>query len=208
MTPGPGTPALTPDEHAALAAFEQQFGVREVDAFTFPGAAVGLNTPTYAGPLDGVTATLSPAATGDAFRHLTGPVRFEDNDPAVTESFGYLSTPLPDDPATGSHFEPFLTAAAPGTATPAVLAGVYHRGGREQLVLPFAFNYHQLQFRVLAHGVVDWLTRGVHLGYWRNYLTVHIDDLFSADARWSTVGHCTPGEGTARRERPTPPRSG
>ena len=192
VVPGSGVSA---DELAALAAFEAQFGIRQVDAFSFPSAAVGLNAPAFAGSLDGVTATVTPAGLGDAFRYLTGPVTFEDNDPAIAESFGYLTTPLPDDPATGSHFEPIVTAAAPGTATQHVIAGVHRSGGREQLVLTFAFNYHQQQFRLLAHGVVNWLTHGIHLGYWRNYLTVHIDDLFSADARWSATGKCTPGEG-------------
>ena len=196
VVPGSGVSA---DEQAALAAFEAQFGIRQVDAFSFPSAAVGLNAPAFAGSLDGVTATVTPAGLGGAadgaFRYLTGPVAFEDNDPAVAESFGYLATPLPDDPATGSHFEPIVTAAAPGTSTQHVIAGVHRSGGREQLVLTFAFNYHQQQFRLLAHGVVDWLTHGIHLGYWRNYLTVHVDDLFSADARWSATGKCTPGEG-------------
>ena len=190
----PGT-GVDPDELAALAAYETQFGVRQVDAFVFPSAAVGLGAPAFAGTLDGVTATVTPAGLGDAFRYLTGPVAFEDNDPAVGESFGYLASPLPDDPATGSHFEPMLTAAAPGSATQQTLAGVHRSGGREQLVLSFAFNQHQQQFRLLAHGVVGWLTRGVHLGFWRNYLTVHVDDLFSADSRWSSAANCTPGEG-------------
>ena len=76
-----------------------------------------------------------------------------------------------------------------------MLAGIHRSGGRERLVMSFAFNYNQQQFRLLAHGVVDWLTHGVHLGYWRNYLTVHVDDLFAADARWSAAAKCTPGEG-------------
>ena len=73
--------------------------------------------------------------------------------------------------------------------------GIYRSGGRERLVMSFAFNHNQQQFRLLAHGVVDWLTHGVHLGYWRNYFAVHVDDLFAADARWSTAAKCTPGEG-------------
>ncbi len=195
VLPSDTASGVTAAEQTALADFETQFGVRQVDAFSFPSAAVGLGAPTFSGPMDGVTATATPAALGDAFRYLTGPVKFEDNDPAIGESFGYLATALPDDPATGAHFEPMLTATGPGTSTSGVLAGVYRRGGREQLVLSFAFNYHQQQFRLLAPGVVDWLTHGVHLGYWRNYLTVHVDDLFAADSRWSSTGHCTPGEG-------------
>ena len=195
VLPSAAATGVSAAEQTALAAFETQFGVREVDAFTFPSAAVGLGAPAFAGSMDGATATVTPAGLGDAFRYLSGPVTFEDNDPAIGESFGYLATPLPDDPATGAHFEPILTATAPGTATQGVLAGIYRNGGRERLVMSFAFNFNQQQFRLLSHGVVDWLTHGVHLGYWRNYLTVHVDDLFAADARWSAAAKCTPGEG-------------
>ena len=79
-------------------------------------------------------------AQDGAFRYLTGPVAFEDNDPAVAESFGYLATPLPDDPATGSHFEPILTAAAPGTSTQHALAGVHRTAAASSWSLTFAYN--------------------------------------------------------------------
>ena len=69
-------------EQTALADFETQFGVRQVGAFSFPSAAVGLSAPAFSGSLDGVTATVTPAGLGDSFRYLTGPVTFEDNDPA------------------------------------------------------------------------------------------------------------------------------
>ena len=62
--------------------------------------------------------------------------------------------------------------------------------------ISFGYNYYQLQYRYLAHGIVDWVTRGVHLGYWRNYLTVDYDDVFNADAEWSQAGKCTPGDTT------------
>lgn len=195
VLPSEAPSGLSAAEQSALASFEQQFGVRQVDGFVYPTPAVGLNYPSFAGPLDGVTTAVSAAGRGDAFRYLRGPVTFEDNDPAVDESYGYLTTPLPDDPATGAHFEPYLTATIPGTTTQGTLAGVYRVGGREQLVLGFAYNYFQQQYRLLAHSVVDWVTRGVHLGYWRNYLTVHVDDVFSQDSRWSISDHCTPGEG-------------
>ena len=165
VLPSATATGVTAAEQTALADFETQFGIREVDAFTFPSAAVGLSAPVFAGSLDGVTTTATPAGLGDAFRYLTGPVAFEDNDTAVGESFGYLATALPDDPVTGAHFEPMLTATVPGTSTTGVLAGVHKIGSRERLVMSFAFNYHQQQFRLLAHGVVDWLTHGVHLGY-------------------------------------------
>ncbi len=60
--------------------------------------------------------------------------------------------------------------------------------------MTFAYNQHQRQFRLLARGIVEWLTQGVHLGQDRNYFAVHIDDVFAPDARWDTERNCTPGD--------------
>ncbi|WP_073488822.1 hypothetical protein [Streptoalloteichus hindustanus] len=193
VLPSASTPGLAAAEHTALADYERRFRIRELDAFSWPGADVGLNTPRYAGGLDGITSTVS---TAGPFRYLRGPVRFEDNSPTVTESYGYLAEPLPDDPAVGRRFETVLTAPVPGGAGErGVLAGVLHENGRERLVLTFASNPHQQQSQVLSHGLITWLTRGVHLGYQRNYFSVHIDDVFLPDARWSVEHNCTPGDG-------------
>ncbi|HEX2806263.1 MAG TPA: fibronectin type III domain-containing protein, partial [Kineosporiaceae bacterium] len=43
-------------------------------------------------------------------------------------------------------------------------------------------------------GIVSWATRGIHLGYQRNYFNVHVDDVFLPDSRWSVSGNCTPGD--------------
>jgi hypothetical protein len=185
-------------EMAALVAYEQKFKIRQVDAFTYPTPAVGLNYPAdpgYVGALDGTAAKATPDATAGPLRYLTGPVPFEDNAPQVTEAYGYLSTPLPDDAAAGRSFVPYLTATIPGTSTQGVLAGVYTAGGRSEWVTTFAYNFHQHQYRLIAHGMVTWMTRGVHLGHNRNYLSVHVDDVFLPNARWNSTENCTPTSG-------------
>jgi hypothetical protein len=179
-------------EMTALAGFERAFGIRQLDAFVFPGPGVGLNGPGYAGTFDGGSATVTANGLSGPFRYLRGPVRFEDNSPSVSESFGYLATPLPADPATGAAFVPYLTATAGGqTGNP---AGVYTRDGRSEMVLTFAYNAQQWQFRTIGHGIISWLTKGVHLGHARNYFSVHVDDVFLPDERWSIEHNCTPGE--------------
>ncbi|HEU5156678.1 MAG TPA: hypothetical protein VFU43_06740 [Streptosporangiaceae bacterium] len=192
-------------EMTALAAFERAFGIRQVDAYVYPNPSVGLNWPGFAGTLDGATANVTSTGLSGAFRYLKGPVRFEDNSPSVWESYGYLATPLPDDPAQGASYVPYLTATAEGqTGNP---GGVYtHDGGRRELVLTFAYNSEQWQFRTLGHGIISWLTKGVHLGYDRSYFSVHIDDVFLPDERWSTAGNCTPGEDCVSGETTTPIR--
>ncbi|GAA0811400.1 hypothetical protein [Spirilliplanes yamanashiensis] len=177
-------------ELAALHAFEARYGVRQVDAYLWPTPQVGLNYPAYSGPLDGTTAAATAEGLAGPFRYLRGHVPFEDNDPGLWESYGFLAQPLVDAPDT---FTPLVTTVAPdGTA--GVLAGVFGSGGREELAVTFAYNAAQQQFRLLAPGMVEWLTRGVHLGLHRNHLSVHVDDVFLGDARWHTGGNCTPGE--------------
>lgn len=187
------SPFSNPAELAAVHAYEKQFGVRQLDAYVYANPAVGLNYPTYAGKLDGTAATATPAALAGPMRYLRGPVTFEDNSPTVDETYGFPATPAPNDPATGSSFETFLTGPIPGGGT-GTLGGVYTRDGRSELVLTFSYNYHQRQFRLLAHGIISWLTKGIHLGYQRNYFAVHVDDIFLPDSRWSVDGNCTPGE--------------
>jgi hypothetical protein len=181
-------------ELAALARFEKTFGVRQIDAYTYANPAVGLHyasNPGYIGSLDATTAQLTPAARTGPWSYLRGQVPFD----ADAGSYGYLAVPLADDPATGSHFEPYVTEPIPGTSATGALAGVYSHDGREELVLTFSSNFFGQYFRLLAHGLVTWMTKGVHLGYHRNYFAVHVDDLFLGNNRWSHSGHCTPNSG-------------
>jgi hypothetical protein len=187
--PNPFTVAA---ETTALTDFEKKFGVRQVDAYVYPNAAVGMNAPGFAGALDGTTANVSGTGLSGPFRYLKGPVRFDDNSPTVPESYAYLASPLPDNAAQGTRFEPYLTATAQGQT--GTLAGVYTHDGRSEMVLTFAYNFNQWQFRAIGHGIVTWLTKGVHLGHNRNYFAVHVDDVLLPDSRWSAQYNCTPGE--------------
>ncbi|MCW2506571.1 MAG: hypothetical protein JWO79_4855 [Actinomycetia bacterium] len=181
-------------ELTVLSAYEAKFGIRQVDAFTYASPAVGLTYPGYLGPLDGKTAAVTAAGKSGPFRYLDGPVPFEDNSTSVDESYAFLAAPMPDDPKVTGHFEPMVTVNYPNMSGSGVLAGVYTHSGRTEMVLTFAFNPAQRQFRLLAHGLVTWMTKGIHFGYQRNYFALHVDDIFLPDSRWSVTGHCTPGE--------------
>ncbi|MCD0451295.1 hypothetical protein LO762_19130 [Actinocorallia sp. API 0066] len=186
------SPFADPAELTALTDFERRFGIRQISAYVYPTPEVGLNYPETAGTLDGTSAQLSPAAKAGAFRYLKGTIPFEDLSPTAPETYGYPATPLPN--ADGTTFQPFLTTGG------RTLAGVHTKDGRSQLVLTFSANEHQTQFRALGHGLLTWLTKGVHLGLNRQYLSVHVDDVFARDARWSTEHDCTPGEDCADPE--------
>lgn len=195
VAPSADSALLTSAEWQSIHAFEATFSIREVDAYNWPSAAVGLSFPSYLGSMDAMVGTASAVARQSGFQYLDGPVPFG------VGSYGYLAAPLTATSvpalAPGDTFTTFLGITAPdGTATSAM--GVYTHDGLEQMVITTSFAFTQLQFKTVGHGLVTWMTRGVHLGYQRNYLTFHVDDAFSEDALWDSVHHCTPGEDCPR----------
>ncbi|MEU3619970.1 hypothetical protein ABZ725_47975 [Streptomyces sp. NPDC006872] len=179
-------------EMAALAAYERTYGIPQVDAYTYARPEAGLQDAAqggYSGRLDGVRAAVTTAGRAGPFGYLDGPVPFEDNDPAVNESYAYLSTP-----AAGADFTSYVDAPIPGKSTRGSLVGEYRHDGRRELVVTFVYNHNQQQFRLLARGIVEWMTGGVHLGATRNYFAVHVDDVFASDDRWNSTLNCTPGD--------------
>ncbi|MFE1290073.1 hypothetical protein [Streptomyces sp. NPDC058751] len=173
-------------EQTALESYEKTFGIPQVDAYTWAHPEVGLDYTDqnggWSGVLDGQTTQITAAGTTGPFRYLDGPLPFEDNDPAVQETYGYAAHPR-------EGFTSYLNAPSGGS-----LLGQYEHDGRRELVVTFAYNQYQKQFKVLARGIVEWLTQGVHLGQARNYFAVHVDDVFAPDARWDSERNCTPGD--------------
>ncbi|MDL2078418.1 hypothetical protein QNN03_18450 [Streptomyces sp. GXMU-J15] len=184
-------PAGSP-EMAALVDYERTYDVPQVDAYTYARPEAGLKYPIeggYAGSVDGVRAKVTAAGKAGPFGYLQDEVPFEDNSPTVGESYAYLSTPV-----TGADFTTYVDAAIPGTTKRGSLVGEYRHDGRRELVVTFVYNQYQQQFRLLARGIVEWMTGGIHLGASRNYFSVHVDDVFAADDRWNTELNCTPGD--------------
>ena len=188
---GTGTFGLSAAEQTALATYERSYGVRQVDAYVYPGATLGMATPTFAGSLDGSTATVSAAGLAGPFSYLKGSLAIDNIDPSVIEVYGYLAAGATGLPA-GQTYTPLLSVTA-GGATGSVV-GVYAHDYREELVITAAFNQYQRWGAEIGHGIVTWMTRGVHLGYHRNYFAVQVDDIFMPNSRWSATGHCTPGD--------------
>ncbi|HKU41913.1 MAG TPA: hypothetical protein VJR89_27335 [Polyangiales bacterium] len=193
VAPNEAPAQLRGPERAALDAYQREFKVRRLDCYVYPSPAVHLAPPLYTGALDGLQARLTPAARSGPFGYLAGAVPFDDLSPEVSESYGYLALPLPDTAA--RSFTPHVEVLAPGSAQPAALLGVLRDDGREVMVISAALNSTQLQLQALFPGVLRWLTYGVHLGFERHALSVHVDDVFLADARWIPSQHCTRGTG-------------
>ncbi|MET7600808.1 hypothetical protein ABZS84_37945 [Streptomyces sp. NPDC005481] len=177
-------------EQTALEAYEKTYGIPQVDAYTWAHPEVGLEYTSdggYSGSLDGREAAVTTAGRSGPFGYLDGPLTFEDNSPSTPESYGFLAKPR-------AGFTSYVDAAVPEGTGRASLVGEYAHDGRRELVVTFAYNQYQQQFRVLARGIVEWLTQGIHLGRSRNSFAVHVDDVFAPDARWDTERNCTPGD--------------
>ncbi|MFE4634069.1 hypothetical protein ACFRJ1_11900 [Streptomyces sp. NPDC056773] len=175
-------------EMAALTAYETAYGIRQVDAYTWAHPGVGLeytDNGGYSGTLDGTPAAVTAAGKAGPFGYLGGQVEFEDNSPLIPESYGFMAKPR-------TGYTSYLDA--PVGSGRASLVGEYTHDGRSELVVTFGYNQHQRQFRLLARGIVEWVTQGVHLGQERNYFAVHVDDVFAPDARWNKDLNCTPGD--------------
>ncbi|MEU8851526.1 hypothetical protein AB0C70_36100 [Streptomyces sp. NPDC048564] len=177
-------------EQTALESYERTYGIPQVDAYTWAHPGVGLDYTSeggFAGSLDGQQASVTAQGKSGYFGYLDGAFAFEDNDPSVLESYGFVARPR-------AGFTSYVDVPVPGGSGRGSLVGEYTNDGRRQLVVTFAYNQYQQQFRVLARGIVEWLTQGVHLGQARNYFAVHVDDVFAPDARWDTERNCTPGD--------------
>jgi hypothetical protein len=181
--------ALTDAEWAALAKFEQTFGIRQLSDYTAPGPAHGLVAVGGASE-DGKSGTLTAAGKA-AFPYLKGPIPIPDDDPnpAASEAFGYAGTPV--DP---QSWETLVSAPGGGA-----YLGIYTHpdDGREEMVMTVAANENQSHAQLLRHGMLNWVTRGVLLGYQRNYLELQVDDLFLGDDAWDPTTHTTNYDPTA-----------
>ena len=169
---------------SALDTYESTFGVRQLDGYMFPSPALGVTDAT-AGALDGTTGTVTTSGLA-AFPELQGPVPFD------TGTFGYGATT-----DSGAPYTPIMTNSA-GDA----LAGVFQhptdaspadpQAGVSELSLYFDYNSNQLQWLLLAPGLINWVTQDTHLGLYRNYFGQDIDDNFISDNEWSQQYQCTP----------------
>ena len=195
VLPGTTSPGLTSAERTALARYEREFGVRQVDAYAPPQPANGMSAPVYTGPLTGAMSVTAAGARG-GFGYLKASFPFSGG-AAGPAPFGYLARPQPGSGVTA--VTPLLDAAVPRSAGSGTLVWQFTSQGTQQLGIGFGASKFLAQFRYLAHGIVSWVTRGVTLGWWRNYLTVDYDDVINANSQWSTTGHCTPGAGPCPR---------
>src|ERR1035438_9632125 len=104
---------LSQTEWAALEEYEQTFNVRQITGDVFPGANIGLNSPTVSGEFaKGAQGTLTTEGK-TVFPYLKG------NVPIDAGTYGYQATPLPTQ-VTGASFHTLVSG--PGSSA---LVGIY-----------------------------------------------------------------------------------
>lgn len=178
---------LSAAELAIIRSYEAKFGIREVAAYNYANPAVGLNAPPIGIDPAGTSASVTAAGRARGFGYLNGPVPFG------AGSYSYITEPLTAAQLPpGASFTTLIDYPLANGARGSVI-GVYTNGGVEQLVITSAFNFTQPQFKLVSHGIISWMTRGVHFGYNRNNLTFHVDDAFASTALWDSQRNCTPG---------------
>jgi hypothetical protein len=185
----PSEAAVPASENTILADYERTFGVRRIVAYTWAGPHAGQST-AWSGNLDGGSLTVTAAGKAAGFGYLTGTIPVDDRQAGVSEAYAALGTA-----AAGADFSPLVTGSAPGGGASGSVAGVYKHDGREELVVTTALNRYHTHGMVLGHGLVTWLTKGVNLGYWRNFFSLHVDDVLLPDDRWNAANNCTAGDG-------------
>src|SRR5664280_580877 len=157
--------AFAAGQLSALDTYESTYRVRQIDGYTYPIPAQGITAVTGAGTtLDNTTATLTAAGLA-GLPGLKGTVPFD------TGTYGVPASVVAG--TIGAAFTPWLENAAGQ-----VLAGVYqHPGistapdpqaGVSELSLTFDYNPTQLQWLLLAPGLINWVTQDTHLGLYRN----------------------------------------
>ncbi len=158
--------ALDPRGWNRLDQYTKDYGVRTISYYTFPEARYGLRpvasvATTSERPLNASFTTEAEAV----FRDLRLPGWL-----TIANAFTFLAEPVA---APGESTHPLLRAGQN------VLAALHTDAeGRESLALTFDNNPDLLHSLVLQSGLIDWVTRGVHLGWRKAWLMPQVDDIF------------------------------
>ncbi len=153
--------AMGNTEWAALADYEQHFGIRRAVLTAAPDGALGWSgsatRDTSASPL----AVRCTTDGEDVFRDVRC-----DLTQTIAGGTAYLST------ATGA-LTPLLTDGS-GHALAAIHTGA---DGRETLIMLFHHTAARVHSQLFLHGVLDWVTGGTYLGERQLHLGVQVDDV-------------------------------
>lgn len=160
---------LSDAEWQILSDFEVRCAAREVVWYAYPGPELGLEPRAERDGVEPVDAVLTRA----------GELAFPYLQPLAHISFqgGYAYLAAVKDPVT--------TTALVQTARGEVLVAVHRRAdGSEVLAMTVDSSDISIHAKLLEHGVLSWLMRGLFVGQRRAYMSPQIDDLFIPNFIW------------------------
>jgi hypothetical protein len=155
---------LTPAQWTTLDNYVRDYRVRTLSYYTWPEPKYGM-VPT--GGATGAKSLLTfTAAAADVFFYLNR------NSPVEVEySWTYFAQPAP--PVVGETTTPLLMLGSN------VVAVVHRKAdGREYLALTVDNNPYLKHSALLNYGLINWVTKGLFLGFRKIYLSTQSDDLF------------------------------
>jgi hypothetical protein len=164
--------ALGDDEWQTLRRFEARFGIRQVVLQTRGGADQEIWGLRFSEALDTVLAPVTVTLTEAGSRvfwylNETSPISLRNVWVGLAKAIDELTVPL--------------------LVTPeGLIVGAIRRSsdGRECLSLTMSHGADLTHTLLLGYGLVNWVTRGVFVGARRTYLSLQVDDIFSATRLW------------------------
>src|SRR5437879_2292804 len=165
-----------------LTAYERAFAIRQLNWYMYPNNDFGFNYP-YNGtiPSSGSdNASFTPAGASVFWYANTA------NPLTIANAYIYQGTPLTTLPA-GASVTPLLT-----DDSGYVLSLIYTQSdGREYLTQTFDSSPYLTHGLVLAKGLINWVTKGIHLGEYHVYAGAQVDDFFVNGSEWIPGTSCT-----------------
>jgi hypothetical protein len=163
----PCADTMGPEAWTALQAYEKEFAVREIGGYGWPSPAYGTEWGGDCGNKSEMTFTVT-AAGAATFGDLAGSV------PTDKGVWGCEMTPL-----AGSSFQTLVSGPK------GAVVGTFTRtDGVETMFNSIDGSDRTIHSRLLFHGMLKWVTKGIYLGAYRNYVGVDVDDVFLSNDRW------------------------
>jgi hypothetical protein len=163
-----------------LTSYEQTFGVRQVNWYTYPGTDFGFQAPSGSIPSTSPYQGTYTSAGTAAFPYLNSATPLQ-----IANASVYLAQP--NTPPAGTSIAPLIV-----DSTGNALSLIYNFGdGRQYLTQTFDSNPYLTHDLVLAYGLLNWVTQGVYLGEYHVYAAAQVDDFFINDSEWIPGTPCT-----------------
>jgi len=173
---------LVDQKGLTLESYQELFGVRVVNWFTFPSHFFGYQNKAI-GTSEDTEAYLTPDGKAIFSYLTTEKVPF-------TLTYKYIAPPLPKPEydstpllVDSSGVNSFLT--------------IFRTGKGEMMTMTVNSNENLRHIALLSYGIVNWVTKGVFVGNRRIYVSAQNDDHLIADAIWAPDTPCgTPTDQT------------